>query len=139
MTAALEVEVCRGTATPFRHAAVGLPHQVAIIWTSRTYALEVEVCQAHFHWHTSTHFHSVQYDVAVQSEAGQPDMHVVLIEVLDPSVAARPHYAAHLLTRSGHATGEFLPAVNDPPGRWTIRATDYATRVTGSTHIVLSP
>lgn len=81
----------------------------------------------------------VHYDIAVQTEGGQAGMHVVLIEIVDPKGTVRPHYNAKLLTRDGAATGEFIPALNDPTGRWTIRATDYATRVTGSAHVELRP
>ncbi len=66
-------------------------------------------------------------------------MHLVLIEVTDPAGVVRTHYNAKLVARDGKAAGEFVPALNDPPGRWTIRATDYATRVTGTAQIALSP
>jgi len=81
----------------------------------------------------------VQYDVAVRAEGGRAGMHVVLIEVVDPTGAARAHYGAKLLAREGKATGEFVPALNDPTGNWTIRATDYATRVAGSAQVALRP
>ena len=74
-----------------------------------------------------------------QAEGGPAGMHVILIDVLDPAGAVRPHYSAKLVARDGKATGEFVPAFNDPPGNWTIRATDFVTRATGTAPINLQP
>jgi hypothetical protein len=79
----------------------------------------------------------VEYSVTVRTEDGQPGMHIVLVEVLDPGGAVRAHYNAKLVARGGRTSGRFVPALNDPPGNWTIRATDYVTRTTGTAHVTL--
>jgi len=80
-----------------------------------------------------------RYDITVQAEGGPAGLHVVLVEVMDPSGAVRAHYNAQLLARDGKAGGQFVPALNDPPGRWTLRATDYVTRVAGSAQVDVRP
>jgi hypothetical protein len=79
----------------------------------------------------------VQYDAVVQAEGGPIGMHVILIDVLDPAGVLRPHYSVKLVARDGKASGEFVPALNDPPGTWTIQATDFVTRATGTALIEL--
>ena len=81
----------------------------------------------------------VRYEVAIQADAQQAGMHVIQAEVVDPGGVVRAHYSTRLLTRGGMATGEFVPALNDPTGLWTIRATDYVTRATGSAQLELRP
>ena len=66
-------------------------------------------------------------------------MHVVLVEVLGPDGKARDHYSQKLVARDGRASGRFTTALNDPAGRWTIRATDYISRVKGAAALQLRP
>ena len=44
-----------------------------------------------------------------------------------------------LLARNGKATGQFVPALNDPTGTWTVQATDFGTRAAGEARIELHP
>lgn len=74
---------------------------------------------------------TVAYDVAVQAEGGTPGMHVILVDVVGPGGKALDHYATKLVTRDGKATGQFDTALNDLPGRWNIRATDFVSKVVG--------
>jgi len=66
-------------------------------------------------------------------------MHVIGIEIIDPDGKKLENYAANLLTKDGQAEGKFITALNDKPGRWTIRATDYVTRVAGECNVNLEP
>jgi len=74
----------------------------------------------------------VEYTVTVQAAGGKPGQHVVLVEVLDPKGEPRPHYNAQLLAQDGRATGQFVPALNDPTGRWTIRGRDWVSGKAGA-------
>jgi hypothetical protein len=73
----------------------------------------------------------VRYNVSVECDGGQPGLHVFRIEVLGPDGGPRTHYGAKLLAQTGNAAGEIPLALNDAPGKWTIRATDIATKRTG--------
>ena len=88
---------------------------------------------------TATRGEPFQYDVTVQTEGSPAGLHVILIEVLDPKGTVRPHYRAKLVARDGKATGALSSALNDPPGTWTIQATDFVTRATGLARIELRP
>ena len=81
----------------------------------------------------------VQYEVSIPEARGQSPLHILLVEVLGPDGNARPHYGAKLVASDGKAAGEFVPAFNDPPGRWTIRATDFISRVSGVATVELRP
>ena len=77
----------------------------------------------------------VRYGLTVGTAGGQAGMHVLRTEVLDPGGEVRAHYGTHVATRDGEAVGEFVPALNDPPGRWTIRATDLVSGKTGTASV----
>ena len=81
----------------------------------------------------------IRYDVAVRARGGRPGMHVVIVEAIGPDGKPRERYTAKLVTRDGKATGEILTALNDTPGRWTIRATDYVSSVSGDGSVDLGP
>ncbi|MDP2991150.1 MAG: beta-galactosidase trimerization domain-containing protein, partial [Kiritimatiellota bacterium] len=81
----------------------------------------------------------VKYSVALKTSAGDAGMHVINIEIIDPDGKKLEHYGASLLARNGKVEGGFVTALNDKPGRWTIRATDYVTRVVGECNINLEP
>jgi hypothetical protein len=63
--------------------------------------------------------------IAVSFASASPAAaHILHVDVLDPSGKPVPQYSGNLLAPEGHS-GKLLPvAYNDPPGRWTIRATD---------------
>lgn len=79
----------------------------------------------------------VQYAVTLPDARGHSSMHVVLVDVIGPDGKARSHYGAQLVARDGKAVGEFVPALNDEAGRWTIRATDFVSRAAGVADIEL--
>ena len=56
---------------------------------------------------------TVRYTVNIGADKARAGRHVVLIEVAGPDGEVRPHYGAKLA------------------GRWTIRTTDFVSRVTG--------
>ncbi|MBT3289145.1 MAG: hypothetical protein HN380_17500, partial [Victivallales bacterium] len=69
----------------------------------------------------------LRYELSLRTDGGTPDSHVFIVEVLGPDGGLRQHYAAQLVAPNGKATGTIPLALNDPPGTWTIRATDRAT------------
>ena len=73
----------------------------------------------------------MRYTVNIGADKARAGRHVVLIEVAGPDGEVRPHYGAKLVTQDGKADGELHLALNDPAGRWTIRTTDFVSRVTG--------
>jgi len=75
---------------------------------------------------------SVGYAVTLASDHGAPGLHIVNIEVSDPEGKIRKHYGASLAAQQGKARGSFDLALNDTPGRWTLRVTDFVTRTTGT-------
>ena len=50
--------------------------------------------------------------------------HAVHVEVLDPQGQSVYALQRNLLALKGTATHKFLAALNDTPGKWTIRVTD---------------
>jgi hypothetical protein len=82
---------------------------------------------------------AVQYSVAIATDGGQPGMHVALVEITGPDGKPRTHYNSRLVLRNGKAAGEFVTALNDTPGQWTIRATDFVSRAAGSAQVQLQP
>jgi len=82
---------------------------------------------------------TVKFTVAVETQDAKPGMHVCRVEVTDPAGVVRPYYGAQLTGQRGVATGEFDLALDDPPGAWTITATDVATGVTGTGQFTVGP
>ena len=78
----------------------------------------------------------VDYLVSVDAN-GEPGMHVYRIEVTDPAGNACAWYSTQLTAERGSASGGFRTALNDAPGRWTIRATDIATGVSGEASVTV--
>jgi len=75
---------------------------------------------------------TVTYDIAVQAEGGRPGMHVILVDIIGPDGKALDHYTTKLVARDGKAAGQLDTALNDLPGRWSIRAADFVSRVAGT-------
>ncbi len=78
----------------------------------------------------------VSYTVSVEANA-EPGLHVYRVEVTDPTGDRREWYDAQVTAERGVASGAFGLALNDEPGRWTIRATDVATGVTGEAQVAV--
>ena len=74
----------------------------------------------------------MRYTVNLESDGQKPGLHVFRIEVFGPDGKPRAHYGAKLLAEQGRAEGELRLALNDAPGKWTLRASDIATRRTGA-------
>ncbi len=74
---------------------------------------------------------AVRYEVGVEIAAGTPVTHCLRVEVVDPQGTARECYAANVLAPQGSARGEFVTALNDPPGKWTVRLRDVASGAAG--------
>ena len=81
---------------------------------------------------------SVRYSVRVRTEGATPEVHAFRVEVTTPSGNPARHYGQNLVARHGSAEAEFQTALNDPVGKWTLRATDVATGVTASASFALS-
>jgi len=76
---------------------------------------------------TAARGRDLPYELSVQTDGGAPDGHVLIVEVLGPDGAPRDHYGSQLVAPGGKATATIPLALNDPPGIWTMRATDRAT------------
>jgi len=77
----------------------------------------------------------VSYDVRIATGGRPPEAHVVHVTVLDPSGREWECYRTNILAERGRGAGRFTPALNDPPGVWTIRARDAATGVERETKV----
>jgi len=81
---------------------------------------------------------TVQYTIRTVAPGGKPDLGVYRLEVIGPDGEPRAHYGANLTAQDGQAQGSFRTALNDTPGTWTIKATDYVSSVVGSVKIELA-
>lgn len=79
---------------------------------------------------------TVEFLVSVVTN-GDAGLHVYDVEVSGPSGEVCPWYGTQLTAPRGVASGQFTLALDDRPGRWTIRARDVATGVTGETQITV--
>jgi len=61
----------------------------------------------------------------------------VRLEVVGPDGKPRPFYAANLFTENGKAEGVVRFALNDPKGRWRIRAREIVSGLTGEATVTL--
>ncbi|MBI2194546.1 MAG: beta-galactosidase trimerization domain-containing protein [Planctomycetes bacterium] len=66
-----------------------------------------------------------------------PDLHVVRMEVTDPSGASMPHYGRNLLLPGGMGEAVLPFALNDPRGVWTVMLRDVVSGVTVSRKVQL--
>ena len=64
---------------------------------------------------------------------------VVRIDVADPSGEPIMHYRDFLTLTGASGQSQIPFAFNDPPGQWTITATDVATGASASTAVTLTP
>ncbi len=75
--------------------------------------------------------------LALSSSAGTPGDHVLHLEFLGPSNRPVPSYTSNILATAGKATFTLPLALNDPAGRWHIRARDVLTGVRGEATFVV--
>ena len=73
-----------------------------------------------------------RYSVKVETDGGRAGPGVFRVEVIGPDGQPRRHYGLNLTAQDGQAESSFQTALNDIPGTWTIKATDYVTRVAGT-------
>ncbi len=66
---------------------------------------------------------TVRYDLSL----GTGNDTVARVSVIGPDGEERPWYAANVRLTDGVGAGSFTPALNDPPGAWTLRALDVLT------------
>ncbi len=59
------------------------------------------------------------------------ERHVFHLEVIGPDGRERTEHTCNRTALGGRATFSFDLALNDSPGRWTVRVTDVATGVKG--------
>ena len=78
----------------------------------------------------------VSYTVSLEANA-EAGLHVYRVEVTDPTGDRRKCYDAQVTAERGVVSGSFGLALNDEPGRWTIRATDVATGVSGEAQVAV--
>jgi len=57
-------------------------------------------------------------------EGSPAAVHVVRVDVVDPAGRRVPQYSGNLLAPRGRASLTLPLALNDPPGKWTVQATD---------------
>jgi len=70
---------------------------------------------------------TLRFIVRLRTDRGLVGRHVVAVDVIDPTGARRPAYHINLDGSGGVLSGTVPLALNDPPGRWTLRARDAAT------------
>ena len=75
---------------------------------------------------------AARYSIKVGTDGGGPGPGVFRIEVTGPDGQPRTHYSTNLTASDGQAAGSLQTALNDAPGTWTIKATDYVSRVVGT-------
>jgi len=64
-------------------------------------------------------------------------LHAFRVEFFDPKTKPVGHYTMTVSAVQGTAVGVFTLALSDPPGEWTVRATDVLTGVKGETRFTL--
>jgi len=69
---------------------------------------------------------------AVQAETGDFARHTLFVRVLGPDGEERRAYRAVATTESGLCRIDFPLALDDPPGEWTVEATDVLTNTKAS-------
>jgi hypothetical protein len=75
---------------------------------------------------------SLQYEINVMSDDGEPEDHALRIEVIGPDGKRRDFYAANVFAKRGRATRTIRFALNDPAGTWRITARDIVSNLRGS-------
>lgn len=81
----------------------------------------------------------IRYRAQLEAQGKLPGLAVFRVEIVAPDGQPRSHYNLNLTARDSRAEGAFQSALNDTPGRWTIRITDLVTRVAGSASVELKP
>jgi len=80
----------------------------------------------------------VQYTVAALGQKAKLPR-AFRVEVTDPAGTMRSYYGAQLAATQDVARGSFQLALNDPPGKWRIVATDLATGTKGAASFTVTP
>ena len=80
---------------------------------------------------------SITAEVSSDGNASPGD-HIFHLELIAPDGHTVPHYATNLLARNGKLNHQIPLALNDPPGKWQIQATDLLTGTTATATFRLS-
>ena len=65
----------------------------------------------------------VPYTIAINTDR-IPSTHTMRMDVIDPSGNIVKHYSRNITVTAGNAQGTIPLALNDQPGRWTIKLKD---------------
>jgi hypothetical protein len=80
-----------------------------------------------------------QGEVRIETTRGQPERHVVHLEVARPDGQAVRYLARSLETKKGRASFSVPLALNEPEGRYTLTFTDVATRASATVALDVQP
>ena len=72
----------------------------------------------------------VKLTIEASAPAARLARHVLRVDVLGPEGKERTFYSRNLETEAGIAKMDIPLALNDPPGKWTLRVSDIATGTT---------
>ena len=75
----------------------------------------------------------------LKTSPGRVGTHCIRFSVSAPYGAVQRHYSQNVLSQSGEAAGEIAFALNDPPGRWRLRADDVVSGQHASLDVELRP
>jgi len=75
--------------------------------------------------------------VTVQGKQKALNGHVVRLDVLGPAGEALPHYSRRIMIEGDGAEAEVPMALNDPPGKWTLKLTDIPTSLTTTAKVTV--
>jgi hypothetical protein len=81
----------------------------------------------------------VSGDLRIETSSRPPERHVIHVEVVRPDGQEVRYLARNVETRQGKAAFALPLALNEPPGRYTLRSTDVATRILATAPIEVQP
>ena len=79
----------------------------------------------------------LRFSAELAVSAAAPGHHVFRVSLVSPQEGRTPWYARNLEAPGGRLRGEFRLALNDEPGRWTLRVRDVATGVEAEQHVTV--
>ena len=110
----------------------GLPH----LFSALPYKVDAITINADSE--TAAAGNPLRFAIALATEgANEPGQHVFRIELTDPAGSPARHYDANVTAPAGRAEYVLPLALNDIPGRWTLRARDVPTGVSAQASFVV--
>ena len=67
---------------------------------------------------------ALTYEIRILASSKEKAVHAVNLQVFDPTGMAVKVYSGPILIRDGQGRGEIVLALDDPPGKWTLKATE---------------